>query len=659
MKIIKFVENVVVWLFLLSLCIGNVNAAPVNPSLCGSPNTWACGSGGCASNQVRRCVCTYCEDSSESPQCLSWSCSCQNDSSCVSCSPSCGSNNCGDNGCGGSCGSCASGVCNSGTCCVNVAPVAPVIVSPANGAQVRLGVATTLDWLDTTSFGNACTTPLNSYQVCISSNQISCDIANWVNTNLVTQRSWTPTAVDTYVTWQPRANNGQSSTAAAARSVCVEGFDSANTAYVSAWSACSASATRTRTCREDCGTDDCAAFTASGNTLSEQCTGLVRGTIFDASSLSSCPAFDPATGYSTGLLPGVGGPSRTFGFTDQSAVAPHPFAPLSSPTTDSNGNYSISVYSGATYLYNFDAFSDYYITTSGPKLTCTSVSAVVPASAPSCTTQPCSVLNNMSFGFNRIFGGWWSASGASVHAETGIRSSIPPAPANQSLIIENPLEGNRLGFLSYGVPRPVDIFGYNPTAQVSTQGWEKESSYNGQYYDWYFYDSRFNLFSSTIWNGTDPIVYNDSGQGYQILRVDNAVNSFTYSPAAGEKLIILVNGDVNVTSDINVPATSFLAIIAKGTITFSSVLTGAEGWYVASNISVPCHDTGAPGCDKDDVQFVGNGSFVSWGDISLTRDQGIINNTQAAEKFTYRQDLYYNAPKPMKLYTKVFKPFIP
>ena len=658
----KIVKNIVFFAFVFGVFFfGLAKNSYAGPGTGCPDSDQGCGANGCSATKRRVCSCTYCDMSGNNDSCLSWSCGCQNDSSCQpACSPSCGSNNCGDDGCGGSCGSCASGVCNAGTCCVNAAPAAPVIASPANATQVRVGVATILDWNATTSWGTACTTPANSYQVCISSTQVSCDLANWTNAGAATQLSWTPSVADTYVTWQPRANNGNSSTASAPRSLCVEGFNSASPTYVSAWSTCNSSFTRTRTCREDCGTDDCTAFQASGNALSQSCQGSIRGTIFDASNRASCPAFNPATGFLTGLNADEIPPVTTFAISDQSAIAPHPYTVLTQPTTNSSGNYTALVYAPATYGYDFTGFRSYFILSGGPKLTCTSTAAVVPDNPTTCTTQPCSIVNNISFGFNRLYGGWWRASGAGVYADTGIKSVIPPTATDQNLMTPNTAEGNRIGFLTYGVTKPTDLLGANPSAKISTSALERQSKYAGLIYDWGYYNNRFNLFKINPWNGTDPIVYSDPNSlGYQIYKVDSGINSFTYNPSAGEKVIVLAHGDVNVTSNIVVPNTAFLVIIASGSIIFDSSVTRADGWYVASTISTPCHSTTALGCDQDDSQFVGNGSFVAWNGFNLARHQGVLNNTQPSAQFNYRQDLFTNAPKPMKLFTKIYKPFIP
>ena len=418
--------------------------------------------------------------------------------------------------------------------------------------------------------------------------------------------------------------------------------------YPSAWSACSAvTHKRTRTCSEDCGSDNC-----TGVSLIEDCLGAVRGTLFNASDYDSCPAFDPATGYLIGLPAGVGAPSRSFGFSGT-------WPPLSAATTDASGNYSISTYAPGSYDYEFSPLSDIYVTGGGPKLTCVSAVATVPGSDPSCLTQPCSLVNNMSFGFWRMYGGWWQAVGGSVYGKT-IKSEIPSSLLTEmSLILPDTTMGDKRGFLSYGLPKADDMLGTNPNAKISTSLWEKESKYGGQVYDWDFFDKRFNLFAKTTWSDGQAINYDDLGIGYQIFKSAGSISAFDFSPTGTQKAIFHVNGDVLVTGNITVPNGAFLAIIAKGTIAFDPSVSQADGWYVAKNISVPCEDVGGDGCDKTDSQFLGNGTFVGWSGIALSRTRGITNNTAPSEKFTYRQDLFLNAPKPMKMYTKFYRPFVP
>ena len=204
------------------------------------------------------------------------------------------------------------------------------------------------------------------------------------------------------------------------------------------------------------------------------------------------------------------------------------------------------------------------------------------------------------------------------------------------------------------------MLGTNPNAKVSTSLWQAQSSYTGNLiYDWSFYNQRFNLFAKTAWDGTMGSI-NYSAADYQIFKTDSSVANFDFNPTGTQKTIFHINGDVNITSNLIVPDGAFLAIIAKGTITFAPNVTRADGWFVGGRIAIPCADVdGTAGCDKTDSQFLGNGSFVSWGNIDMTRDRGITNNTAPSEKFSYRQELYDNAPLAMKIYSRLYKPFIP
>ncbi len=534
---------------------------------------------------------------------------------------------------------------------------APTSVSPAAGAEAPIPV--NFSW-NAGTWGYETATGSRTYTVCAGQN--STDPCVGGQTFDVTGAEPTTSYVATNITpgdqyWAVKGTNacGTSSALSEVRSVCVEGFSVTDTAYVSNWTACDANHKHTRTCREDCGTNNCAA-----TALIEDCQGEVSGTIFNASDYGSCPAFDPATGYLVGLPAGTGAPSRAFGFTDQSSVAPHPWSPLTPATTDADGNYSIRAYAPATYTYDFSPLSDILVTGGGPKLTCLSSVATVPSNPVTCQTQPCSPVYNMSFGFWKLYSGWWQAVGGSVHGDKGIYSDIPSSLATEmSLILPDTTAGNRTGFLSYGVTRPANMLGTNPNAKVSTKLWEAESKYGGQVYDWAFYDKRFNLFAKTTWVDGESPNYDDLGLGYQIFKSAGAITTFDFNPTGTQKAIFHVNGDIRITSDIIVPDGAFLAVIAKGTITFDPGVNIADGWYVGNTISVPCVDAGSDGCDKTDIQFLGNGSFIGWSGFSLGRDRGVTNNSAPSEKFTYRQDLYQNAPKPMKIYTKFYKPFVP
>ena len=622
--------------------------------------TSGCGGGGCGENEKYTCECLGCEGNfyTGNVHCYEYgNCSCgqaagcaptcePGETTCGACSVSCGG---GTQHCGNGCpGGGFDQACNTQSCCD---PNAWGAWTPASWCGVV-----------TQSSTNACGTTRTQTSSCIECGPTPASVVgvcgNWTQTYNCGASVSGCTECGPYISaWSPALACGsvtQTRTCtencgtdnctgvATSQTICTECGP-----YISAWSACNAGThKRTRTCTENCGVDNC-----SGVSLIEDCLGAVRGTLFNASDYSSCPAFNPATGYLTGLPAGVGAPSRSFGFSGT-------WPPLSAAATDPQGNYSISTYAPASYNYDFSPLSDIYVTGGGPKLTCVSAVATVPGNPPSCTTQPCSLVNNMSFGFWKIYGGWWQAVGGNVYGDDGIKSEIPSSLTTEmSLIL--PTAGNRRGLLSYGVTRPANMLGTNPNAKVSTSLWEKESKYGGQVYDWDFFDKRFNLFAKTTWSDGQAINYDDLGIGYQIFKSAGPIFAFDFSPTGTQKAIFHVNGDLRVTGNITVPSGAFLTVIAKGTITFDQAVTQADGWYVAKNISVPCKDIDGNGCDKTDSQFLGNGTFVGWSGIALGRTRGITNNTAPSEKFTYRQDLFLNAPKPMRMYTKYYKPFVP
>lgn len=421
--------------------------------------------------------------------------------------------------------------------------------------------------------------------------------------------------------------------------VCVEGG-----AVLGAWGACDGNHKRTRTCTETCGTDNCTAAGAVAGVITEDCVGTIKGTLFDASDLSSCPA---TIGTDPGYAPLRLG-SAAF---DILGLWPAITAPVS---TDANGNYTEQVYASTVNgTYSFD-YANLISSgrASGVKLQCQGASVSV-------TTQGQTVTKDT--GFWRVYSGWWQAVGGSVYARSGVRSYVPASvtpAANQKLILPN--AGGRVGVLSHGFVWQGTELGTNPNAGISSALWRIQSLYEGLRYDFNFYKTRMDVFPFTAWDG-GAIGYSDGGRGYQIFKHTGDVTLNYSGPTGTQKVILLVDGNVTVSGNITVPSGAFLGVIAKNSIIFNSNLTTAQGWFVAESINVPCKDTVAPlgTCDKTDSQLDGQGSFVGWTGINLNRDMGAGNNTTPAEKFTYRVDMALNAPTPIKVFAKKFSPFIP
>ena len=197
--------------------------------------------------------------------------------------------------------------------------------------------------------------------------------------------------------------------------------------------------------------------------------------------------------------------------------------------------------------------------------------------------------------------------------ELGLRSSIPSAlVSEQSLVLPESSMGNRRGMVSYGA-MTTNMLGVNQNAKVSTSLWQALSPYQGVIYDYAYFNQQFKKYATTTWDGTSTISYDDNGKGYQIFKVNGSVNNFSYSPTGTQKVIFIVNGDVTINSNITVPNGAFLAVLSSGSINFGTLVTNADGWYLADNIYIRCVDNDSDSqCDRNDNQFVGNGSFVAW-----------------------------------------------
>lgn len=654
---------------------------------CGGTKTWT-ETGTCRECQTENACGT-----------TNWDCKTATCNECEDCSPACGQTK----DCGGTCLNTDNG-----------APTVPSCGAP-NGQEVTTA-STTINW----GSGGAKTEYYN-YRV---------DYGTTVyarNTQSVTL-SFTPGAH----TWQADAINTSCATnhseydysgwTSPACSFCYETGPTL-TSWTAWPPATCGSATRSRTCSETCGTDDCPAYfaipancppggtcTVVGNTqvqtrcthcaptlsdwgmcdsnhkrrrtctdndgacdgndcasviLEEDCVGTIQGALFDASEYSSCPAdlISNPGNYSDVLIA-----NRQFNMLSPFGLPSWPDG-SSNPrtlTTNNVGFYSLTAYApGSSYTYDFSALEGTYTGVNDPKLKCTSAAAGLPGCSTADATQPCSAatLPNMSFGFWRVYGGWWQAVGGSVYAETGLRSRIPasipplsyPFP-NQKLLVS---DGARTGILVHGFGWRGTELGTNPNADVSETTLQVKSVYDGLRYDYNFFKTRMDVFPSSTWTSQSIENYDDGGVGYMIFKSNTDVTiGEALNVNADKKAILLVDGDVSINANVFVASGSFFAIIASGTITYSPGVTSAQGWYVADSIYVPCAIT-AGACNKTDVQFEGQGSFVGWSGINLYRDMAAENNNNPSEKFIYRPDFLLNAPTPIRVYSKKYSPFIP
>ncbi len=375
----------------------------------------------------------------------------------------------------------------------------------------------------------------------------------------------------------------------------------------SAWGGCS-SVTYTRSRSNAC-----------QGTQTENCLGNIVGTIWDATDYSVCP------GSMAGL--GITGAVTTATSTSISYNA----------TTNTNGAYAISARSPDIYNLSVDPGSTEFVDV--PKLYCQGTSVTLSGQGESFTRD---------VGFLRVYGGWFQAVNGGVYGRTGIASTIPGTMpvAERHLILANASGTDGLAYYKSG---SLNLGNY-PGVTVSETGYTANSGYDGDPANYQYFKVKMATFDMTAWNGLGQPVYNGGVNNYQIY-TSTGDTTINWSPSAGERVIYLIDGNVTVSGNIDVPTSSptFLAVIANGTITFNTNVTNVEGWWVGNALNFPCVDTSpADGiCDETDSQFTGEGSFVGYNSITLARDQYLANNSQPSEKFTYRPDLMINAPEPL------------
>ncbi|MFZ2202427.1 MAG: hypothetical protein WAV56_03440 [Microgenomates group bacterium] len=245
---------------------------------------------------------------------------------------------------------------------------------------------------------------------------------------------------------------------------------------------------------------------------------------------------------------------------------------------------------------------------------------------------------------------WFQGVSGGLYGKTGISSIISSSlpAADQRLILDDAAIG--LAGLAFTDTGSIGL-GTSTDAKVSNSQLNATGTgYDGNPADYGYFKVKMATFDKTPWDGASQPLYDGGTNNYQIYTHTGDV-TMNWSPAAGERVIYLIDGNVTVSGNITVTTASptFLAVFASGSITFNTDVTRVDGWWVGKSLSFPCTDVAAPlgSCDNTDVQFEGQGSFIGYDSISFKRDQDLVNMTQPSEHFTYRPDLMINAPEPL------------
>lgn len=351
--------------------------------------------------------------------------------------------------------------------------------------------------------------------------------------------------------------------------------------------------------------------------VNESCFGTVSGYFFDASDYDACPSdFSSAPVMENGSIEAA---SSTITYSN---------------TTNASGYYSIVARSPDTYALTVLPREPDVTFMSTPKFICDGSSVTFTGVSDTATR---------SFGFWKIYGGWFNSLGGGIYGGTGINQDIPSSSSDPTLIGTGAGTGGEgLVYVGSGA---IDL-GTNPDASISASGINATGTgYTGDRADYTYFLAKMGTYDKIAWDGTGKPTYSPGSNDFAIY-TKKSNSTINFAPSSGQKMIFLIDGNVTVDADINIPVyandPAFLAVIASGTITFKSDVTRADGWFVGDQLVFE-----TTGDKATEQQFVGQGSFVGWDAITMQRDRGITNNTSPSETFVYRPDFMVNAPAPM------------
>lgn len=266
------------------------------------------------------------------------------------------------------------------------------------------------------------------------------------------------------------------------------------------------------------------------------------------------------------------------------------------PASDSNSPYATAVYGrvlGATQITA--------TTTLSPEGSCTAVVET--------TVRPTA---------------WFQTTGGDIYTGASLSDDIPSTADDRNLSLEL---DDWPGIVTHQDENGVNLGDGFPSNDTSNH-WLAESKYEGKAYgSFQFFKKKFatDLGGETYGGGRGDLPGEDGVYYAQSSRT----LSGGWALGADRWVVLLVEGDVNINTNIVVPVGSFLAIAATGNINFAEDVTQAQGMFVAD---------GTINTEESDQTFEGQGVFASGG-FSLGRDfEDERNDSTPIETFIARPD---------------------
>lgn len=491
--------------------------------------------------------------------------------------------------------------CNTQPCCEPTYPGAPSLSSPDDGASLE-ETTVSLSWQEPADWGVGCPENDNQYNIYVEQGDSSPDVLVDTVDSTVGSYDFSGAANREYY-WRVEADNGSLAT--------------------------------------------------SSETWSFNTAGEIYGTFFDASEVENCAD--------------VAGQPKLGGVTVTATGQTGGYGPYSQDTAG-DGSYSLdTLRQPEDYLMSFSGL-DTARYDETPKLMCDFGVADNPSTWQTSLNGGGNAVQ-WRVGFWQIYGTWFQVQGGEVYAQNGIESIIPGTCSSAgnwescgnvvdsggSYTDQTPLvrkvyntDGSRdyagVAFIGSG---EINV-GEADNAVVSHTGWQATSEYQGRSADYGYFNVVTGRVDREEWGGSGKPSGSDSGI---YTSTDGPGGATTIDSdwdlgggGSDETVVIVHDGDVSITSNMNVEKGSYLAVISSGDIGIADNVTSLEGVYIADN-TISVESTGDTSTDE---QFIGEGTFVGWGGVSLNRDRGITNNSEPPHRFIFRQDFVVNAPDGMR-----------
>jgi hypothetical protein len=223
---------------------------------------------------------------------------------------------------------------------------------------------------------------------------------------------------------------------------------------------------------------------------------------------------------------------------------------------------------------------------------------------------------------------WFQTEGGDVHAQGNISSLIPSSASDPFLSLDG--DSGFPGVVSYGGDS-VDVYG----GEISSENWLSQDVFANLYDFAYFYQ-KLGSPDDNLGDTVSISELNDDGASQGVYFQQGDLEITGGSLPGGNKVNILVDGQVTVTGNFTAGTDDFLGIFASGNIRVDASVTQIEGLLFTDQDFLSLGVGGA-----NDSQLVVDGSVIA-NDFTLERN--LPDNSNPAELFRYRPDFIVNSP---------------